>query len=173
MRALRAPTFGPGPCLPGARRRPETRRNCQRAWEPVHMQTARHTEPQRAAPGGRHAPDTRRTFHKTPETTRSAPGRAVQTQWWHAAPEKGATSPEAAVQGPPLHDTRAQSTSAAVRAPRQLVHAHKLLAGVCTYPGAAAPSPKEPRRATGTPRHAPRFLRAARTTRNTTRSVSV
>jgi hypothetical protein len=76
------------------------------------MQTARHTEPQRAAPGGRHAPDTRRTFHKTPETTRSAPGRAVQTQWWHAAPEKGATSPEAAVKARPF-------TTHAPKAPAQ------------------------------------------------------
>ena len=82
------------------------------------MQTARRVKPERAAPGGRHAPDKRHTFHKTPETARSAPGGAVQTQWWHAAPEKTPQAPEAAWSGPFLLDAHAQSTSAAVRAPR-------------------------------------------------------
>ncbi len=119
----------------------------------MHTQTARRAEPdkRRAEPQARQARAAPFTKHRN-HAERAWQGSAVQTQFYPCCTGKDATSPEAAVQGPPLHDTRALA-AAQQRARRgnQCTHA-KTLAEVPASP-CAVRRRAEPKRAAPSCRH--------------------
>jgi hypothetical protein len=130
----------------------------------------------RAASSSRHAqthtaPFRSRADHQEP--TRSAPGRVGQFRSQstvRTAPQRLPRAHQALPQVclTPAHLPRTPDDPAQQRARRGNQCTHAKCSPECRLPRhtprTAAPSPKEPRRAAGTPRHAPHLLRAARIT---------